>query len=334
MTMKIIYGGLLALILSACASQETKPSGPPSWVMSESQEYPRSRFITGVGEADTMTDAKSRARAEIAKVFNVSIQSTSSDESYFEQSTGMETYNATAISREIQSSTQQRLEGVKVPEVWQDANNQRYYALAVLPRQITAANLRNDVNQLDDATQSLITNIQNSPSLVQKIRLSGKTIALQQKRALLNRQLQVVSIAGDGVPAKWSADKLMLDRSELISRITVTAMATGKNEQQLQTSLEDALANQGFTVLSSGNYVLKAELDSTALPPQGSWYYEKGSLNISLMGENKQSLGGHVWNFKISSSDPSLTQLRVLEQAKKYLNTELSEKLLDLLDEQ
>ena len=335
MKKNLIITALLILFVSACAHEGSKThNAQPEWVMSESQQYPRSQFLTGVGEADTMEDARTRARAELAKIFSVNIQSTSSDVTAYEQSrvAGISyTTDSLAVSRDIRSSTEQRLEGVKVPELWKSPLEQHYYALAILPRQTTTLNLRTDITQLDEATSTLITRTQQSKSLIEKIRLSNETIPLQQKRRVLNKQLQVVSLTGQSVPSQWPVEKLQLDHAALIARITITVNASGLNNEKLQTSVEDTLASKGFTVIPEGAYQLNVNLDSTALPPQGQWYYEKANLSISLVGDNKKSLGGHAWDFKVSSSDPTLTELRVLEQAKKQLQTELQNVLFNML---
>lgn len=332
MKKNILLAVMVVLFVGACASDNAKNTKvQPDWVMSESQQYPRSKYLTGVGEADTMEDAKSRARAELAKIFNVTVQSTSSDLSTYEQSNG-QTTNALAVSRDINTSTKQRLEGVNVVELWKNPVAQRYYALATLPRQLTGMNLRGDISQLDSATSTLITRIQQSNSLVGKIRLSNETIPLQHKRRILNKQLQVVSLTGQSMPEQWSVEKLQMDRAALIARITITPIATGFSRNKMQTALEDALAGQGFTVIPDGDYQMKVDLDTNPLPRQGKWYYEKANLSLSLVGENKKSLGGYAWDFKVSSSDPTLTELRVLEQAKKRLNTELKTKFFDLLE--
>lgn len=336
MANKILISACIALLVSACASQNTKDSNTqPDWIMSQSEAYPRSGYLTGVGEADTMTDAKSRARAEIANIFNVTVQSSTEDYSSFQQSSAeqmAQSSNTLEVSRQIHSNSKQRLEGVKIAEMWQDKNTQRYYALAILPRQLTAMNLRKDIEQLDSTTSTLVSRIQQTPSLVSKIRWSGDAIMLQQQRRGLNKQLQVVSATGQSITSPYPVEKLQQDRKDLMSRVTITATATGIEEAALQRALEDTLANQGFTVIPNGQYTITANLSSTALAPQGNWYYEKGSLDISMSGENKQSLGGYSWNFKISSSDPTLTQLRVLDEAKKMMNKELSAKLFELLE--
>lgn len=321
-------------LLSACATNGSKDNGKrPDWVMGTSEEYPSKKYITGIGDADTMADAKSRARAELAKTFSVNIQSTSNDRSSYNLNRDKESYssNSLSIDREIQSRTKQRLEGVKIAQVWQDEGSLRYYAIALLARQPTTLSLRTEISQLDDSTQELIQRIQKETSLISKIRASAKTIPLQSKRRVLNKQLQVVSTVGQGITPIWSVEKLQHDYEALISRVTITAKASGFKHEQLKINVEDTLGNLNFTVLPQADYLLNANLHVTALPQNNGWYYQKATLSISLSGEGQHKLGGHQWDFKVSATEQSLSELRVLEKAQQILSSELEEKIFELI---
>lgn len=336
MAKKFIIVGALISLLGACASQPEKDASQrPEWVMGSSSEYPRAKYISGVGDATGMSEAKERARAEVAKVFDVTIFSSSSDATQYKESRAggfTESSSAWQVSREIQSDTEQRLQGVKIAEMWQDPQTSRFYAIAVLPRQVTALHLREDIQQLDAATSDVIQRAQQSGSLMKKIQASTDAIVLQQKRRALNSQLQVIAISGQGETANYSVEKLQADHQDLLSRITVKAAAEGEKEGELVSALEDALANIGFTVTDAADYTLQATLRTTALQPQGSWYYHKGTLQISLLGEGQRTLGGHSWDFKVSASDPELAKLRVMEQVKKLLANDLNRELFAMLE--
>ena len=51
--------------LSGCASIRTDA---PDWVTGKSAKYPDSRFLIGRGQADSLEDARNRARADLAKM--------------------------------------------------------------------------------------------------------------------------------------------------------------------------------------------------------------------------------------------------------------------------
>ena len=329
---------LIVLGMAGCASQTQTPTpAQPAWVLGESSDYPRSKYLTGVGDADTLNDAKSRARAELAKIFSISIDASSIDKSTFESSqssqnpTNNSTTNSLAIEQEIRTHTKQLLQGVELAQVWKDETTQRYFALAVLPRIKTGLALRTEIGQLDQAIASQIKQTQATPSLFRKIGQSATAIQLMVKRETLNKQLQVVSALGQGMPASWSLEKLKTDHSALLYRVTITALSTGSDVSQIKTALENTLANSGYQVTPTGDYKITANLTTSPLPRRGDWYYHKAALTISIKGEQHKSLGGHEWNYKVSASDPQLARLRVVEKAKALMDSELNSKLLEII---
>ena len=328
---------IAALSLAGCTSQPREGAGAqPDWILGESQDHPRSQYLLGVGDADTLTDAKSRARAEIAKIFNVTVDSVSVDSSRFASASstaGSYTEESQAVERELRTRTFQLLEGVDIADTWQDPSDGRYYALAALPRLQTAMALRTQIDQLDNASRQYIDDADASTSLFQKIRFAGETIALQKRRQTLNQQLRVVSAVGQGSEAPWSVDELIADRAELLSQITIVPRARGMQSEQLEAALASALANQGMTVSPEGKYTLTATLDSVALPPREGWYFHNANLSIALSGDGGKRLGGHEWQYKASATDSALAESRVLSNAKSYLDNELSQRMFELMVE-
>lgn len=333
---KLVQIGFCALVLTACGSQQVKDEQDnPSWVYGESREYPRKQYLFGVGEADTMTAAKSRARAEIAKIFSVDIQAGSQDHSRYENlNLGHEKglTESLSVSQSIDINTEQRVQGIEIPEVWLDKNNQRYYALAVLPRQKTAASLRNDITALDSATNTIVTNSRASTSLFHKVRLSSRAIALQRQRSQLADQLSVVVLTGNNVAVKWHLQKMIVDYTDLLSRITVRTLAQGLEKEKMKTVLSNALANDGMTVSEAGEYTIVLTLASSELGPKGAWYYNKATLTVSVIGKEDRTLGGNTWDYKVSATDASLSKIRVMEQAAAILEKELTKEIFSLME--
>ena len=137
-------------LLSGCAS---KPA-VPDWVTGDSAKYTRAQYLIGRGQASAQEEAKDRARADIAKVFQVAVVASSEDvQSSKSDSTGAPQYEQ-QVSRSISTRTSQIIRGIQIAELWQDPATKTYYALAVLPRLQTAASLRQQIDQLDEATAS------------------------------------------------------------------------------------------------------------------------------------------------------------------------------------
>ncbi len=336
MLLKTLVLSLCAVLVFACGSQAVKDeTQAPAWLLGESKDFPRKQYLFGVGEADSMASAKSRARAEIAKVFTVDIQAHASDSSVYENlnlADGVGATESLAVSQSIATQTKQRVQGIEIPEVWQDKSSKRYYALAVLPRQKTASSLRKDIASLDMATETVLSSAKASGSLFQKIKLSSKAIDLQSKRSLLADQLAVVSLTGNDLSEKYPLQKLVVDRSELLSRITVRTEAEGFESVKMQDVLANALANDGLTVTDSGEHLIVANLTTTGLEPRGAWFYNKASLTVSVFDRQKNSLGGKTWDYKVSATDAALSEIRVIEQASAILEKELAKEFFSLMN--
>ena len=64
--MRVGGGIMLACVALACAV-----GARPDWLDGRHPEYPRERYLVGVGDAEALDGARDRARAEIARVFEV-----------------------------------------------------------------------------------------------------------------------------------------------------------------------------------------------------------------------------------------------------------------------
>lgn len=311
----IIYMTFPLLLLAGC-SQSPKPNAQPDWLLGQSAQYPAARYITGRGQADELAVAKDRARADLAKTFSVKVSEQSKDNSSFSQtdssSKGTVSSNALDVSRNISTRTDQMLNGVEIADTWQDPQTRVYYALATLSRAKASAALRTQIADLDASTRAYLDQAQASDDLFVKIAAATHALEAQTERAGLQSELQVADITGRGIPPAWNLGKLQTDRSALLARLRIRAVADGKDAGELQKLLAGALADAGFTVNDSADYTMTAQLDYAVLPPREGWYWLSGSLQVTLDGAG-QAHGVRRWQLKVSGTDKALAQQRLME---------------------
>ncbi|HEX5340456.1 MAG TPA: LPP20 family lipoprotein [Gammaproteobacteria bacterium] len=316
----------LATLLTSGCSQAPKPDARPDWVQGQSVKYPSARFITGRGQADELSLAKDRARADLAKTFSMNVSEQSKDSASFSQTDAGEK-NTLDASRNISIRTDQMLSGVEIADTWQDPQTRVYYALAMLSRAKADAALRAQIADLDAGTRAYLNQAQASNDLFVKIAAAGHAVDAQTERAGLQRELQVADITGRGMPPAWSLGKLQADKAALLARLKITAAATGADAVAVQKLLAGALADAGFTVNTSGDYTLTAHLDYTALAPRDGWYWISGSLQVTLDGAG-QAHGIRRWALKVSGSDPALAQQRLMDQVASDLQRDIQPTVL------
>lgn len=311
-----------AALLTACAGTPQRPD----WVDGMSAEYPQQGFLLGRGQADDQEQAADRARADLAKIFAVQVNASSSDtQTYTAQ--GGTGQNALDVSRSVTTHTDQLLRGVEISDYWQDPVSKSWHALAVLSRLKAGQGLRQDIAALDARTRGLLQQAKGGEQF-HRIALVSQALIAQQQRADLNRTLQAVEITGRGVTPQYNTGELAAQRSALMAQIRITPRGNGDNADAVRAMLGAALAKAGITVAPSALYTMMAELDSDALPPRDNWHWVRGTLQVTLYDAKSNALGVERWELKASATDAPTAKRRFLDIAAETLEKDIEKTLV------
>lgn len=321
-----------AMFISGCA---TKPL-QPDWIAGDSAKYKSSQYLLGRGEASSVEEAKDRARADLSKTFQVAVAVDSDDvQSYKSDSTvagGAGQYSS-ETSRRISTRTEQVIRGIQIAEVWQNPATKTQHVLAVLPRLQAASSLRQQISQLDDATQSSIDQSKNNTDLFIKIAAAGKALDSQLEREGLQKALQVVDTTGRGLESKYNSARLKTDLDALLKRVRVAPKAQEGSIAGLEEVVAGALSKSGFMIETGEkpDFVLKASLILTDLGLKEGWYWQRGNLEISLVeAESGRVRGTQRWPIKSSATDKASAVRRALDEADAVLRRELGKTIVGM----
>ena len=69
--------GLMVFTSTACSWFSGK--GKPGWVDGHNSEYPSTQYLTGVGQADTRSNAEDQAYAAVARIFKAEVAAQAKD---------------------------------------------------------------------------------------------------------------------------------------------------------------------------------------------------------------------------------------------------------------
>ena len=327
LTVSIILAGI---ILGGCS---TVSQTRPDWIDANSTKYPSERYLIGRGEAERQAPARDRARADLAKIFQVAV---------VEQSTDITRYSSHGIgrdavkqlesdaSREIETRTEQVLSGIDIAEIWQDPKDKSYHALAVLDRLQTANRLRQEISQLDDVTDQYIATAVNTPDLITRIGAASRAVESQVQRDSSQRILKIVDRSGVGVIPKHNLGKLVSDRDALIKRMTISPKVSQDGIGGLERTLAGALASVGFSHKgANANYILDANLETQPLEDREGWKWIRATLDINLQdAKTGQSRGSHRWEIKESGQTDGTAKQRAKNKLDQILKDELKETII------
>jgi hypothetical protein len=332
MKMKLsIFAGfaLMFSLLSGCASQPTIPD----WVAGESTKYKSDQYLIGRGQAATQEEAKDRARADIAKVFQVAVVVSSEDiQSSKSDGSGAAKFEEQA-SRQISTRTDKIISGIQIVELWQDTANGSYHVLAVLPRSQAANSLRQQIGDLDDTTRNYIEQSRKNDDLFMKIAAASRAMEVQQERESVQKSLQVVDITGRGMEPQWTSAKLKSDLGDLLKRVSIAPRVATDAPAGLAEMVAGALAQAGFILDTSDHpaFVVQTNLNLVDLGLKDGWYWQRGNLEITLIETaNNRVRGTHIWAIKGNAPNKADTTRRTLNQADTTLKKELGKVMIEM----
>lgn len=323
----------IAFIAGGCATE--KPS-QPDWIGGESAKYTSNQYLIGRGQASTMEEAKDRARADLAKIFQVAVTADSEDVQRFKSDStvagGAGQYSG-ETSRHISTRTEQIISGIQIAEVWQDPVSKTQHALAILPRLQAAASLRQQINQLDDAIQGSVDQSKMSSDLFIKIAAANKAVESQLERDGLQKTLQVVDISGRGIEPKFIAARLKADLGDLLKRVKIAPKVEEGSAPGLDQIVAGALSHAGFMIDTGEkpDFLLTASLKLTDLGLKEGWYWQRGNLEISLT----ETVTGRVrgtqrWAIKGTATDKESALRRAQDDADAVLKKYLGEAIIGM----
>ncbi len=299
-----------ALILAACASGGRQ--APPAWLSGPVAEYPAERYLLGRGQGPTLEQAQDRARAELAKTFQVRIQAVSEDLTRLRRQAGGNQVAQNleqAVSRRIRTQTDQIVEGIEIADVWRDPERGTFYALAVLDRARAARRLRERMADLDGRSEAALRRGSDPLS-----RVRGLYAALQAQwtRAALGAAHAVVS-ARPVPPPPLSPAVLHERLAEALAALPVRPEAEAA---PLRAALGDALTALGVTVTEGeGTHRLRAHLDVQPLGQRAGWFWLRGTLRLALVDAQGRPLAAERRPLKAAALDAEQAEARLLTEA-------------------
>jgi hypothetical protein len=317
------------LTVGGCASQPSMPD----WVDGAPKKYQAEQYLIGRGQAVTPEEAKDRARADLAKIFEVTVAVDSEDVQSFSQKTeGKAKDKKTAgdysaqSSRRIVTRTDQIIQGIQIVELWQDPATKAQHALAVLPRLQAGTGLRQEIGRLDAATGKYLEQARVSGDILIKIGAANLALEAQIERAAYQKSLRVVDPTGRGAESEWNTAKLNTDLTDLLKRVRVAPRIASGAPEGMSTVVSGALAAAGFMIETGEkpDYILHAKLPLEDLGLQQGWYWQRGVLEVTLTEvATSRVRGSKRWDIKVSAQQQETARQRALGQVGTILKKEL-----------
>lgn len=315
-------------LLSACSTPSSTQADNqrPTWIDHAQTEYPESQYLTAVGQASNRTRAGKNAVANLLEIFSVNVRAetrTLTEAVKQESALGVTMESSSTLQRDIQTETEQAIQGVEIKQTWLSPSGE-YYALAVLHRLSASQNLTESIVALDEKTTELIDySINQAPNAIASINALRSARDVQITRKMANFQLQYIS--GSGVPVDISSDKIEQLIKQKLAALAIAAKADTESQAK---AIQSGLSSLGVQVTDNANIEVTGYADVTNPALIESWYWLRGSYELSL-SENGQVISRKRWPIKVSAKQKDLLKLRLQDK----LSTRMDEYLQQLISD-
>jgi hypothetical protein len=226
--------------------------GKPGWVDGRSVEYPSAQYLSGVGQADTRSNAEDQAYAAVARIFKAEVAAQAKDwESYLvvENRGVSNAERRLTIDSVTKVSTDKVLENVRIADVWYDSDNRFHYALGVMNRSQAETALMEKVSALDRAIAADVAESRQATDKLAKVRAlrrAGRNLVL---REAYNTDLRVIRLSGRGIPSGYQLNELSGELEQfLATNLVLAVQVSGDHAEPVGRALAEGLIREGFHV--------------------------------------------------------------------------------------
>ena len=245
----------LLMVSASTACTWFTGKGKPGWVDGRSAEYPSTQYLTGVGQADTRSNAEDQAYAAVARIFKAEVAAQAKDwESYLvvENRGVTNAERRLTIDNVTKVSTDKVLENVGIADVWYDSDSRLYYALGVMNRSQAETALMEKVSVLDRAIDVDVAESRQETDKLAKVRAlrrAGRNLVL---REAYNTDLRVIRVSGKGTSSAYQVNELSGELEQfLATNLVLEVQVSGDQAEPVGRALAEGLIREGLRVTTT-----------------------------------------------------------------------------------
>ncbi|MCK5507634.1 MAG: LPP20 family lipoprotein [Desulfobacterales bacterium] len=275
----------------------------PGWINKESELYPFSMYLTGVGYSSDRQLAENNARSEIARIFYSNIRSRTSIFQEYLQTTSESKEKVTEqfdIEKITRVSTRKVLSGVRIARVFKQTKPDNvFYALAVLDREQSAMILKYKIQELDIEIKRLIHNAEKEEDKLSKIKILKEVIQQYILREAYDAEFRIVNKSGKGISSDIDFNEIKNCLTAILLRdFLIFLSVKGNRAAEIHEALIEGLNRHGFSISEDFNKASVVIRGNVEIRPvefgTQEWKYVRWRVGFDLIDRKGGAIFGSV----------------------------------------
>lgn len=311
-------------VFSACFLFAAK-NKMPKWITLPSGVYPAEKYMNGTGSGTNRETAALEAVRNLSSVFGQTVKSNTAASKKMERalSEGKVSFSsAENLQQNITSQIEaENLIGIEIAEYFYNKPEKKWYAVAILEREKTAAVYQKYIEKNDAAVRKAIKESEKNPGTFYGYSEICFAAEIASENDKLVKNLTVIDFeSGNEISKKIvSLQNTQLTKKKFAENITIYVQISGDKDNKIKSAFQDIFSKYGFKTSPSKKekYNLEGKY-SSEISQKGKIIYCVYSLDLDfsdvLQAESLFAINLKGREGSLSESDATNRTYRTLEK--------------------
>lgn len=311
-------------VFSACFLFAAK-NKMPEWITLPSGVYPAEKYMNGTGSGTNRETAELEAVKNLSSVFGQTVKSNTAASKKMERalSEGKVSFSsAENLQQNITSQIEaENLIGIEIAEYFYNKPEKKWYAVAILEREKTAAVYQKYIEKNDAAVRKAIKESEKNPGTFYGYSEICFAAEIASENDKLVKNLTVIDFeSGSEISKKIvSLQNTQLAKKKFAENITIYVQISGDKDNKIKSAFQDIFSKYGFKTSPSKKekYTLEGKY-SSEISQKGKITYCVYSLDLDfsdvLQAESLFAINLKGREGSLSESDATNRTYRTLEK--------------------
>lgn len=311
-------------VFSACFLFAAK-NKMPEWITLPSGVYPAEKYMNGTGSGTNRETAELEAVRNLSSVFGQTVKSNTAASKKMERalSEGKVSFSsAENLQQNITSQIEaENLIGIEIAEYFYNKPEKKWYAVAILEREKTAAVYQKYIEKNDAAVRKAIKESEKNPGTFYGYSEICFAAEIASENDKLVKNLTVIDFeSGNEISKKIvSLQNTQLAKKKFAENITIYVQISGDKDNKIKSAFQDIFSKYGFKTSPSKKekYNLEGKY-SSEISQKGKIIYCVYSLDLDfsdvLQAESLFAINLKGREGSLSESDATNRTYRTLEK--------------------
>lgn len=297
----------------------------PRWITLPSDVYPAEKYMNGTGSGKNRETAELEAVRNLSSVFGQTVKSNTAASKKMEQalSEGKVSFSsAENLQQNITSQIEaENLIGIEIAEYFYNKPEKKWYAVAILEREKTAAVYQKYIEKNDAAVRKAIKESEKNPGTFYGYSEICFAAEIASENDKLVKNLTVIDFERGSEISKRivSLQNTQLTKKKFAENITIYVQISGDKDNKIKSAFQDIFSKYGFKTSPSKKekYNLEGKY-SSEISQKGKIIYCVYSLDLDfsdvLQAESLFAINLKGREGSLSESDATNRTYRALEK--------------------